>query len=343
MIFSYFIYSINILVLIITKFLLNNKKFYLFHLSFLFLFLFLFLSLRNNVGQDYSSYYNIIYSIINDGYKDSIGFDFIVKFLSFFKFNIHFIIGILNFIISFLFIRFLYLNTDNKFFSILGYFCLPIFFLASLNTISFSLAASIILSSINFEKLNIKKLIASILIASLFHLSAIIFIPFLLFFINNRFIRFVLLGACLLLIISFIGLFAVYFTDYTRFLLYENYEYSFNRFLVVLFTYSCFLFLSFFSNLNVLENRLFKSTLFFSVIILILSRIVGFPDEIIVRALGYFSPFFLIILDRYLKNNRYKNFILVFCSLFFIIYYYFSLINGGINSKLIPYNSWLQI
>lgn len=314
----------------------------------LFIFLWLVSGLRSDVGTDFIAYknyfenlqyYSFDYPLYEKGYY---ALNFVV---SLFTTNSQFVMMLTSFIILFLINKTL-LNYSNSYLMSVFLFITMYYYLNSFNLVRQYIVVAILFFSLKFIiKENFKKFIVSVIIASLFHITALIMIPFY-WILKKRFSTMtyvVLIFATIGLSFATPAIVGIVSRLIPKFALYTHYEFEgASSFSVILITLSLFVFSIFNKNKLIKTNKhgwIYVNAVYFALLFSILST----KNILFFRVAIYFYiycllliPICLLILDKKVRPAA----ILLVLSTF--TYYLYHMISNN-NSGVFPYQYNLDI
>lgn len=186
-----------------------------------------FSAFRDGLGEDYHNYEDLLQygELLDYSFKEP-GYSFMANIVYYTNFSSVLFFLIFAIITNFLFIKGFF-RYDNTFLAIFIYLTGTIFYFNTFNIVRQMCSASIFMFAIKYiENNNLKKYVLAILSASLFHVSAIILIPF--YYIlkpiyNKNVLLALLIGSILLgqvfrvdmtsILSQFIPIYEIYFDD----------------------------------------------------------------------------------------------------------------------------------
>lgn len=312
----------------------------------IFFILFIFSAFRFDVGIDYQSYVNV-YNAIKEGLNGGIrelGYILLVQNVISIGGTQQLVFLIFALLTQYAFCSYILDNTKLRstlFLSILIYFCVGPFFLASLSGIRQYLAISIFAFSLKYIKT--KRLcmyVLFIILGSYFaHTTLLLMLPFY-FLLNYKisfFYKIFVLG--LVLILNQFLAFLIFSSTYAFYLTSSN-EYVVNSTVYLFMIISLFL-ICFEYKLKNDDNRLFFNMNFFSflsLLLIILNK--NLTADMFLRMNNFFFIGVIILIPKLIsliKSSQYR-FIISFIFILFVISYYFrNTIIYGEQSNLLPY------
>mgnify|MGYP003631592770 CR=1 FL=1 len=339
---------IFVIVLMLSAFGILSKKKFPFHI--ISVILIVFAGFRGvDVGRDTHYYHDAFDAIVNNGkvYINEWGYIYFIKFINFIGGTQQMVLLICSAITIKGISKFILRYSNNIYISILIFFCVGPFYLATFNQVRQYLAIGLFLGyalPLIQQSRFIPYLIWIFLISFFAHLSAVILIP--VYFVLNR--TYSILFKLVIILISLftvkVLVFIIQLTPYSYFITRRS-DIEFEATLVILEVIIAF-FILFFDYFNQKKNS-YDLTIFFnmSFISLILLMLIiineNLPFEIFLRLNNYFFPFMLILIPSLLNYFQFKirnlfSFLLVFML---SLYYWRSAILLGELYDLAPYSS----
>jgi hypothetical protein len=344
---AYFILQFNSLLLLLLNTLVKNK----FFINILIVMLILFSGLRYGVGVDYFSYMNHFENIFY-GYDSNLeyGIQVIVQLVNYLGGGTQFIFLIFSAFTIIFFANYIKYNTKNNFISWIIFISYGTFYLGSLNLVKQYIAISIFAFSIKFiiEKSFARYLVA-ILFASLFHISALILIPFYLLRVKFKYYHYIFFALTLYFAIDIFE----YIISMTKYSIYldERWANSMNNnrniYMSYFFIIISFIILIMSKYINNIKNsQIFINMAYISLVLISLSLIIDYlPNMFFYRINNYFMISYIILPNYYLYNVNKLFKIIGFITLVILMYVYFilTIYFKGYEYNLIPYNMNLSL
>jgi hypothetical protein len=312
-------------------------------LTALFLFLAMFAGLRQDVGVDYKSYYQI-FSRNSDSINEPI-FRFMCEFVRSEHISPALVICILAVITIFFVRKFITRNSPYLFFSILIFFSFGQYYFNTFNAIRQCVVVYWFLSSLDLiiERKLVKFAVATFFMSLSFHTTALyLFVLYVLCQLDlSRKLKFGIL-CC----IPFVTVFMTKLVEISNYAIYLDLEFSTQmttlQYLILVLSVYYIIFPVRFSNPR--TTRLFDMLNFVNTCVLgLLFFSQGTPLVMILTRLSYYtSPIYIIMVPQAISrfsSIRSRLGITMAVSIFLVLILYISLSVNGVQNNLIPYKT----
>lgn len=329
-----------------------KKKTALFLFFFSFLLLFLFSGLRYNVGMDYSAYEQLYKESLNRINPDIKELGWAYFFYLFRNIGIPFPVVIL--FISFLTISnvfvFIRRYSPYPFLSVLIFFCFTQYYTYTFNVIRQCLASYIffvLLECIKDRRL-VKYLFAIGFITFFVHTTAIILLP--LYFIIHRSYS-VFIKLCVILVSLFCAKFLILLIasseTYRIYLAFEQYaeDITITTYMLILIGLLFLIYEVFAKEKIAQEIILFNINFLFLLFLIVACFFAGTPLIIVfLRFAFYFTPVLIVLLPLMIKkvfSKRSQYVVVSFIIMGYVTLFCYTISSGGVQNRLVPYETVL--
>lgn len=341
----YLLYMYTILVAVALNLSQNKKLINILLFNFLFILLALFSGLRDNVGVDFNSYYNLFYDIKqnNEVYFEYLNI-FLVKFIFYIGGNSQLIFLIYAIITTLFFIKYIKNFSSNYYLSIIIFISFGMFYFATFNQMRQYLALVIFLYALKYiYKQDFLKYSLLILLTTFIHLSSVVLLP-LYFFLNKKFSikKYLVIFFIYILSLNFIVM-LIELTPYAFYLntsMYDRHGSKTLLYVFLFFNLSVILLkkriINKFSFGNIFINMSFVSTL-----LMLSTFLSSLPSMPFIRINNYFMPYLIIVVALFyttIKSQYIKGIYLFSVTIVSLIYFIYTIEVNGYRYNLVPYN-----